>query len=76
MTNIIVTIYFAAILAALILRHKHQNDNLTATLSLVKGLSFTVAKSEETFELENETDHHFQIGFGFVMLTMSWTTKE
>ena len=54
--NIIFTIYAAAIVALFILKKQNERNNLTIEVALIKGLSFTVAKTEDYFEDEDETD--------------------
>ena len=70
--NIVILLYFGAIGAILVLRSKHQN--LEMDLSFVKGLSFTIAKSQDVYQ--DELWHHFQVGFAFVMITLAWKDDE
>lgn len=49
--------------------------NKGAKLSLAwnKGLLFGFGSSTTYYELENETDEYFQVGLGFIILTVVWT---
>lgn len=52
--------------------------NKGAKLSLAwnKGLMFGFTSSRTYYELENETDEYFQVGLGFVILTVVWTYSD
>lgn len=64
--------YVLAIFAGIVL---YRTTDSQVFFSVEKALLFGASKSETYFELENETDHSFQIALVCVVCTITWTTK-
>lgn len=72
--NILLFLYIAIIGAGIVLYSKKANNERMYSLYFVKGLLFGFATGSEDAEdaIDGKIEHHFQIGFGFLVFTMTW----
>ena len=71
---IFTTIYSALIIAAVILYAKKRKNEPMYSIYFIKGLLFGFATGSEDEEdaIDGKVEHHFQLGFGFLIFTMTW----
>jgi hypothetical protein len=71
---ILTTIYLALIIAAVILHVKKRKNEPMYSVHFIKGLLFGFATGSEDDEdaIGGKVEHHFQLGFGFLVFTMTW----
>jgi uncharacterized membrane protein len=71
---LLLTITLSIIAAAFILYHQKKRNELQYSLYFIKGLLLGFATGSEDAEdaIDGKIEHHFQIGFGFLVFTMTW----
>ncbi len=71
---ILVTLYGALIVAAIILYRQNKTKELEYSIYFIKGLllGFAIGSEDEDDAIDGKLEHHFQLTFLFLVFTMTW----